>query len=409
MSNEYTYFVDFGSEHIVLLAAKIKNKQLVDIPIILKKTIKITLQRQQTAIEQPENFEALLMLISEAEQKLHTNISSIILTTKSKAMCLFFTKKKIDFKKQQRVTQIHKEKLITDAIKDFYEKTDGNYSILDVIPNNFILDQYNNIKNPYKMSCQLLLINATIIGIKNNFTTFLGKQLENFKLHIDHYISPCVAIYSLLKNSLSKTGNFLFIDLGSNVTEYCISQNDCITHLNAFELGGVDLTRDIAKEMKIYIHDADTAKKKICDDKLQKTEDKATRFAIKQIEKTANARFIEIIGFIFETIKNNKDLRNLSFKKIYIFGGNSMYKNAKSIVSGIFNNPNVEILDISCIFESDILYKKIKEIDLNNDNLQLFCAVNFYINNINMYKNAKRGFLFEIPSKISCFLKDMLY
>ena len=94
MSNEYTYFVDFGSEHIVLLAAKIKNKQLVDIPIILKKTIKITLQRQQTAIEQPENFEALLMLISEAEQKLHTNISSIILTTKSKAMCLFFTKKK---------------------------------------------------------------------------------------------------------------------------------------------------------------------------------------------------------------------------------------------------------------------------------------------------------------------------
>ena len=86
-----------------------------------------------------------------------------------------------------------------------------------------------------------------------------------------------------------------------------------------------------------------------------------------------------------------------------------MYKNAKSIISGIFNNSNVEVLDISCIFESDILYKKIKEIDLNDDNLQLFCAVNFYINNLNMYKNAKRGFLFEIPSKISCFLKDMLY
>ncbi len=411
MSEEYTCFVDFGLEHVTLLVAQIENNQLISIPFIREKKINISLNnRPQSAIEQSENFDALLILISEAEKFLHTNIFSIIFLLKNKSIKLFFSRKKMVFKKQQKITQVNKEKLATSAIKDFYDASNSDYNMLDIICNNFIMDENSLTKNPYKLTCHSLSLNATIIGIKKSFTSKISNILKEFKIHTKHYISPCIAVSELFTNCFTQNSNYLFIDIGSSSAEYCIIHNGCLVYLDNICLGGLDMTRDISQEAKIRIFIADEAKKEINNKKYRNIEDEKSKFLIRKIEDIADARLNEIANFILKTIKENKSLKNIFFKKIYIFGGVAMYKNTIDIISSVFDNAEVEIPSLEYIYNNDVIInKKIKEKDFKIENIQLFGALIFYVNNLNMYQNAKNGFLFKIPSKISCFLKDILY
>ena len=408
MKTKYNCFVDFGLEHVSILIAQIENNQLIDVPLILNSKIDISANRPQSAMDQTENFETLLKLISEAEKRLHTYIFSIILVAKNKAIHLSFIRRKLEFKKQQKISQTNREKLSISAIKIFNEQTNNRYNILDIIYNNFILDEKTIVKNPYKMLCNSLILNATMIGIKKTFTANISSSLERLKLHIKHYISSCVATMDLLKNSLPVNGNFLLIDIGSSSTEYCILHNSCIVCLDLINLGGLDMTRDIASEMKWYINNADSVKKKIGNYR-KNMENSKDADVIENIENIANERLREISTFVLKTINNKEPFKNTTFKKIYIFGGVSIYRNSKNIISDIFGGTNVEILNVDNILNNSIIDGKIKEKDIKFENLQLFSALNFYINNLNIHKNARHGFLFKIPSKISCFLKDILY
>ena len=408
MKNEYLYFVDFGLEHITLLACKLTDNRLTEVPLLLTQKIEISSHRPQNVFSQIENFDYLVKLITKAEKQLNKDINEIIFLSKNDAFEVFFTTCKIEFKKAQKILQSHKEKLSTQVLKMFYEKTNYLCTILDLLCNNFILDDNIEIKNPYKMSCKKIILNSTIISIKNSFFKNFSVFLERYKIHMKHYISPCIATYNLMQYNLPQKGNFLFIDIGSCNTEYCIVMNRCVTFLDKVNLGGLDMTRDIATELKIYIRDADKVKQKIARTDIQNTKNTNTKFVVNQVEQIADARLNEIIQYIKKTIQEDKNFKDIFFKKIYVFGSSAQYKNTTDIINEIFDT-EVEVLDQNCILNSDILSNKIKEEDLKTENIQIFGAVDFYVNNLNNYKNAKRGFLFKIPSKISCFLKDILY
>ena len=408
MKKQNLYFIDFGLEHISLLVAQIEDCRLIKIPLILTKKIPIPTQRPQNAISQSENFDALLTLIYEAENKLKTSIYSIILISKNITINTFFTQSKIKKKKKQKITQLNKEKLSTFAIKDFFSKTAGTSHVLDFICNYFIVDDEKYIQNPYKMPCKDFALNATIVCIKNTFSANVGVFLERAKLHITHYISPCVSVCDLIKNSLSKNDDFLFIDIGSGSTEFCIVRDKCLVHLGDVNLGGIDMTRDIANELKIRINDAEIVKKKISNENNKNINNATTNFVIRQVQNIADARLAEIFEYIKTSIKNLPICENLKLKTIYIFGNVSCYGNVENVIKDVFNI-KVEKLDERYVLENDTICKKIKEEDFKAENLQLFSALNFYLNNMYAYQNARRGFLFKIPTKISCFLKDILY
>ena len=400
--------MDFGLEHITLLVCKLTDNRLTEVPLLLTQKIEISSHRPQNVFSQIENFDYLVKLITKAEKQLNKDINEIIFLSKNDAFEIFFTTCKIEFKKAQKILQSHKEKLSTQVLKMFYEKTNYLCTILDLLCNNFILDDNIEIKNPYKMSCKKIILNSTIISIKNSFFKNFSVFLERYKIHMKHYISPCIATYNLMQYNLPQKGNFLFIDIGSCNTEYCIVMNRCVTFLDKVNLGGLDMTRDIATELKIYIRDADKVKQKIARTDIQNTKNTNTKFVVNQVEQIADARLNEIIQYIKKTIQEDKNFKDIFFKKIYVFGSAAQYKNTTDIINEIFDT-EVEVLDQNCILNSDILSNKIKEEDLKTENIQIFGAVDFYVNNLNNYKNAKRGFLFKIPSKISCFLKDILY
>ena|GEM_PF-2697024 len=401
-------FVDFGLEHITLLVCAVENKSIIDIPFLEKVPIEQPIQRPQSSLAQLENFEIMMRLIDIAERKLNINISEIIFVIKDKSLRHFAYKKKLFFKRPQKVSYMNEEKLSMQVFKDFYKKYGCEYSIVDFICHSFTIDGQTVVKNPYKLKCEQVEMFASIIAVRKIFSKMFCSYMEKYKIHTKHYISSCVGVVNLIKECLKK-GITLVVDIGSCSAEYCLLHKDVIIDMGLVNIGGFDMTRDIANVLKIHIQDAE--KLKLADNEIcEKGEIKNSEcFDIRRVfqaREIADARLSELFDCIDKDIK--KKYKKISFNRVLLCGGVARYKNTVQIAKNKFNC-EIGIIDSEYIKASAIVRKKVPVYFAKEENIQIIGALSFYIDNFNKYANAKRGFIFKMPSRIICFLRDLLY
>ena len=401
-------FVDFGLEHITLLVCTVENKSIVDIPFLEKVQIERPIQRPQSSLAQLENFEIMMRLIDIAEKKLNINISDVIFVIKDKSIKHFAYKKKLLFKRPQKVSYMNEEKLSMQVFKDFYRQYSREYSVVDFICHSFTIDGQTAVKNPYKLKCEQVEMFASIIAVRKIFSKMFCTYMEKYKIHTKHYISSCIGVVNLIKERLKK-GNTLVIDIGSCSAEYCLLHKDVIIDMGLVNIGGFDMTRDIANVLKIHMQDAE--KLKLADnERVPSGEIKNSEcFDIRRVfqaREIADARLSELFDCIDKDIK--KKYKKISFNKILLCGGVARYKNTVQIAKNIFNC-EIGIIDSEYIKASATVRAKVPAYYAREENIQIIGALSFYIDNLNKYANAKRGFIFKMPSRIICFLRDLLY
>ena len=408
MKRKNLSFVDFGLEHITLLVCTVENKSIVDIPFLEKVQIEQPIQRPQSSLTQLENFEIMMRLIDIAERKLNINISEIIFVIKDKSIKHFAYKKKLLFKRPQKVSYMNEEKLSMQVFKDFYRQYGCEYSVVDFICHSFTIDGQTAVKNPYKLKCEQVEMFASIIAVRKIFSKMFCTYMEKYKIHTKHYISSCIGVVNLIKERLKK-GNTLVVDLGSCSAEYCLLHKNVIIGIGLVNIGGFDMTRDIANVLKIHMQDAE--KLKLADNELVnsgeiKNSECLDIRRIFQAREIADARLSELFDCIEKDIKNK--YKKISFNRVLLCGGVARYKNTVQIAKNIFNC-EVGIIDSEYIKASATVRKKVPAYFAKEENIQIIGALSFYIDNLNKYANAKRGFIFKMPSRIICFLRDLLY
>ena len=398
-------FVDFGLEHITLIVCFIEENRVVDIPFIETEEIKLPVQRIQSPLNQMENFDTFIKLVDKAEKQLKISISSVVFVLKDKSFKHFLMRSEKEFKTIQKVSNLTMEKLAKQTIANFCEKNIEEYNILDFVKHNFQLDKAQTFINPYKIKCKKIEIRASIFAIRKIFTKLFGEYLEKYKIHIKHYISSTTGLFSIADDYLLN-GNILLIDIGSCSTEFFVINRGVILFADTINLGGLDMTRDIADVMKLYIGDADLLKKRL-KNKFGIVDNTSEIEKNNQIATTiADVRLKEIANCIGKEV-NNK-IKKIAFNKVIISGGVSKYKNTKQIFEEQFSAP-VENISKKVVLENRFFKGKIDEDKITSSNLSLFGAISFYLSNQEIYKNAKHGFIFSVGSKISCFLRDLLY
>ena len=114
----------------------------------------------------------------------------------------------------------------------------------------------------------------------------------------------------------------------------------------------------------------------------------------------------EIALCIAKEIKNK--YKKIAFNKVVLCGGSSKYKNTNKIFQNHFET-QIETINKKLILTNQYIRGRITEEQINQNNVSLFGSISFYLSNQEIYKNAKHGFIFSIGSRISCFLKDLLY
>ena len=217
---------------------------------------------------------------------------------------------------------------------------------------------------------------AIIIKIRKIFSKMFCAYMEKYKIHTKHYISSCVGVVNLIKEHL-KTGNTLVVDIGSCSAEYCVLHKDVIIDMGLVNIGGFDMTRDIANVLKIHMQDAE--KLKLADnEQVPSGEIKNSEcFDIRRVfqaREIADARLSELFICIDKNIK--KKFRGLTFNRILLCGGVARYKNTVPLAQNAFNC-EVSIIDSDYIKTSATVRKKVPAYFAKEEHTQVISALSF--------------------------------
>jgi cell division protein FtsA len=381
--------------------------------------------RYQSILHRESSFDTLVKMIYNAEKEHGIIIQEIILIQKSNDISYYFQSMSVNFKKAQTIKANHIDFLIKSTIDQLKQKTIINDSrILDIIKYNYNLDDNIIVTRTDKMLASKITANIGIFTIKERLGKGIESHLERYKIRVKHYISSSIATYNLVKNVVKPEKRTMIIDFGETSTAFCIVENNILKLSHVIELGGFDITRDIANVFSIATSEAEKLKinlsdfaNKAPDHIIECDATTGKRYIVLgELMQVVNARLVEILKLINlksnndNQIKNNELVKDEDFfdiNNIIICGSSSKLHNLHEIASDIFR---IRALIINKdIIEASINHSQEITGNLEDVNQTIIGAIIFYASQYDKYKNLEKGLLSKTSSKIRNFIREILY
>jgi len=149
------------------------------------------------------------------------------------------------------------QKLIDDMYKI---SIDPGEEILHVLPQNFIVNNENGIKNPIGMSGQRLEANFHIVIGKTMSARTIERCIERVGLKAsDLILEPLASAEAVLTDDEKEAGVAL-IDIGGGPTDLAIFYDGIVRHTAVIPFGGNMITNDIKEGCQILLRQAESLK-----------------------------------------------------------------------------------------------------------------------------------------------------
>tara|TARA_Y100000817_G_scaffold210003_2_gene164785 strand:+ start:5346 stop:6608 length:1263 start_codon:yes stop_codon:yes gene_type:complete len=219
--------------------------------------------------------------------------------------------------------------------------------ILHLIPQEFVIDQQNGIKNPIGMVGRRLEANFHLISCDTSASKNLKKCVE------EAGIKPLRLVYQSLGSAASvlekheKDLGVVLVDIGGGTTDICIFFDGEVRYSAVIGLGGDNISNDIAAITQISKEEAElikrnfgSAKANMVSDEINielksKGEEKIRKESQQQISNYIEARMKEIFNMVNIEIKR-ANINSPYPLKIVLTGGGSLLKNSSVLAQEVF-------------------------------------------------------------------------
>ncbi|GLR71059.1 cell division protein FtsA [Agaribacter marinus] len=132
--------------------------------------------------------------------------------------------------------------------------------LLHVLPQEFVIDVQEGIKNPIGMSGVRMIAAAHIITCADDMAKNLVKCVENCDLIVDQTIfSALASSYAVLTEDEKELG-VAVVDIGGGTIDIVIYTDGAIRHTAVIPLAGSQITSDIAKIFRTPMNNAEQIK-----------------------------------------------------------------------------------------------------------------------------------------------------
>lgn len=132
--------------------------------------------------------------------------------------------------------------------------------LLHVLPQEFVIDVQEGIKNPIGMSGVRMVAAAHIITCADDMAKNMVKCIENCDLIVDQTIfSALASSYAVLTEDEKELG-VCVVDIGGGTIDIVIYTDGAIRHTAVIPLGGNQITGDIAKIFRTPMNNAEQIK-----------------------------------------------------------------------------------------------------------------------------------------------------
>ncbi len=227
---------------------------------------------------------------------------------------------------------------IDELIDDMYKLVMlPGEEIIHVLPQEFIVDNEQGIRDPIGMSGVRLEANFHIITGHIAAAQNIYKCVAKSGLTVDQLILEPLASSEAVLSQEEKEAGIVLVDIGGGTTDMAIFQDGIIRHTAVIPFGGNIITEDIKKGCTIMKNQAEALKKKfgsaiasenneneiVCIPGLRGREPK--EISLKNLANIIEARMSEIIEHIYYEIKNSGFEKEL-IGGIVVTGGGSQLR-----------------------------------------------------------------------------------
>jgi cell division protein FtsA len=218
--------------------------------------------------------------------------------------------------------------------------------IIDVIPQEYIIDNESGIVNPVGMSGVRMEANFHIIIAQIAAVNNIRRCVERAGIDVlDITLEPLASAEAVLHEEEKEAGVAL-IDIGGGTTDIAIFQDNIIRHSAVIPFGGNVISEDIKEGCSIIRKQAEQLKVKFGSALTLENRDNEIvsipglrgrppkEISVKNLARIIEARMTEIIGQVYYEIKNS-GYENKLTAGIVITGGGAQLKHIRQLFNFI--------------------------------------------------------------------------
>ena len=194
--------------------------------------------------------------ISEAAKESQTDIKSVNLNLPAIESSSIFSESEINVSGKM-ISDLHLKKAVNQS--DILETVE-NYDIIQKFISSYELDNKFFSNSPIGTFGDNLKLNFYKFAVKKNYTNTLSSLFKNLNIHIENYVPTPLSSSLATLNSDDKLLGAICIDLGASSTSIALFENEKLIFMDAINVGGKNITNDIARGVSTNIESAERLK-----------------------------------------------------------------------------------------------------------------------------------------------------
>lgn len=256
--NEHIVGIDIGSSKICGAVGKISSNgklQIIGITSVVCSGL-----NKSVVIDIDSTAEAIKQCVIQLERMTDTQISEGYISLPGGICELVRNTGMIAISSEDREIKQHDVDRVIEAAKLISVPTDKE--IVGVEAEQYIVDGYDNIKDPRGMSGTRLEVEAQVVMAKATVVSNLLKSVKRAGIKVNGIVLGPTAISEAVLKKEEKDMGIALIDVGADSIDISIYKSGKLKHASFVKLGGDNITNDISVCLKVPFSDSEKLKLK---------------------------------------------------------------------------------------------------------------------------------------------------
>ena len=249
--------VDIGTSKVSAVVGEVNNFDQIEVICMTK--AKCSGIKKGKIINDDEVAMSIAKTINDAEDEANLRINSAYVTIPGKYVTIV----------QNSVVKEIKDKFIGISSRDVNSAMmlvkdldlPDNKTIIDIVPENFILEDGQVVSDPVGAFSSSFTLNAEILIADKDYVKQLHQIFKKADLEIDGIIPNTLAQRNLILDNNELNDNIMLLDIGAGNTDIGIFSGNKFIYTDTIPLGGNNITNDIAVVLDISLEEAEKLKR----------------------------------------------------------------------------------------------------------------------------------------------------
>jgi len=249
--------IDIGASKISLVVGEVNNFNQIE--VICNASRKSNGIKKDKIVDENALADVISSVVKDAEKEMNMKINSAYISIPGKYVTII----------QNSVTKEAKDKYsgissrdVSNALMQAKDiSIPEGKQLIDIVTNNFILDNGKVIEDPVGAFSKSFTINAQILLADKEYIRIMSNIFKRVDIDIDGMIPVTLAERKTVLDETDQKDYVMLLDIGAESTDIGIFEGEMFQHTNSIPIGGQNITNDIKLILNISNEEAEKLKK----------------------------------------------------------------------------------------------------------------------------------------------------